>query len=131
MNTPDTTRMLFTEAGRTPVGPDGRYYISRLIGGTNFSPRNTYTPSNVMGPSNLVPGRVVPWTGAERMTSWQSVAPARYGSYIASPAPVPAFAQAIFDARPSPTATGWTVTVGSRVFAVASIPATRQALEMK
>jgi len=127
ISTPDTTKMIQTEAGRTPGPYAGSYYIMYLIGGVDLSPRNTYAPAAQLPASNLVPGYVGQWKSNETYTSWRASSPPQYGTFRTSPAPVPSFAKPIFHARPAPAVFGWTARVGDRTFAVASIPTGRKA----
>ncbi|MFA5865985.1 MAG: hypothetical protein WC975_15030 [Phycisphaerae bacterium] len=126
IKTPETTRMIQTLANsETTPGPyPGSYYIrqSFLIGGVNLSPRNYYIPAPSVPSQNLSPGAVTHWQPSERNSVQFSGSPPRYGSLPATRISLPAFATPIFQARPYPTACGWTVGLNHRQFVAVSIP---------
>ncbi len=129
VKTPPTTKMIETLATskRIPGPYPGSYYIQQtfLIGGIDLSPRNYYIPALSLPVTNLAPGRVTHWQPTEIHSAWRSPSPPHYGSFTATPAPLPQFARPIFQARPAATSYGWPIIVkDNRRYVAISIPMT-------
>jgi hypothetical protein len=118
IRTPSTTRRISKVVRRNVSGQQWD-----LGGGVIFALANKYFPVSSV-PAPQVALGAPPARQLERpVLALASAGPPRYGSFGATRPPTPAFAVPVFEARPSPSASGWTAAKGSLKYAVVSVPA--------